>query len=247
MDMAGFDEFKTLMIEEVRRLLAGSTEHDRTVVRESIAEMLGHELPSRTPPRRRQGHDGLAEELFLRFAEILGSVESLQNIEVYIRRAPDGRLGVSKAAYLRYHVENYLAELYILRERLLAYGTFISRRYRRDHRKAEIAGTVSRNRKAVTDAFRGVTHARGRHIHASRYDDPELSKLSFFDVLRTGDEDMVWLFEATYSEVRASKRHWVQTTNRTVKQLLDVCFGGLKPLLFTQTGALRSPSGQPPD
>lgn len=244
--MPGFDEFKTLMVGEATRLISEMTEHDRNVVLESVTEMLGSESTSRTPPRQRHGHDALAVELFRRFAEILGSVESLENIEVYIRRAPDGRLGVSKAAYLRYHVENYLAELYILRERLLAYGTFISRRYRRDHRKAEIVGTVSRNREAVADAFRGVTVARGRHIHASRYDDPELSKLSFFDVLRTGDEGMLWLFEATYSEVRASKRHWVQTTNRTVKQLLDVCFGALKPLLFTQTGALRSPSNRPP-
>jgi len=228
------------MIGEARRRIGKFTEQDRTVLRESIAATLGHDVTSQTPPRTLKGRDELARDLFLRFCEILGSVENLANIELYIRRAP--RTGVSKAAYLRYHVENYLAELYVLRERLLAYSTLISRRYKHDYRLAEIKPVIAFHRELVLESLRGLSKARGRHVHERRFDDEDLDRLNLFDIVRKGDDTFAPAFEIVYREVRSSKRAWIRDTNRVVNDLLELYFGALRPLLSTDTGTLRFPS-----
>ncbi len=243
--MSAFEEFRDLILGEAQRLIGQLTDQDRAVIRESIAETLGEEVVDPTPARELSPKAELARTLFSRFTEILSSFESLESIEKYLRRAPDPSLGVSKAAYLRYHVENYLCELYVLKERLIAYGKLISRRYKSDRRAAEIAAAISNSNDAVERVLHGLTHARGKHVHESRFDDAELSKLAFFDILRVGDESVREIFELIYRDVRSSKRRWIREMNQAIRVLLNAYFERLMPLLC-EDGALRLPTNSHP-
>ncbi len=106
---------------------------------------------------------------FIEFGEIMESVDNLHNIAVYIRRFPYARLGVEKGAFLRYHVENYLNELYILQKRMEAYLTAISRMYKLDPRSSPNQTGDQGNSGQVASAF--LRHYQGtwETVHRKRY------------------------------------------------------------------------------
>jgi hypothetical protein len=60
-----------------------------------------------------------SQRLFKPFSSIFKSHETLQNIEVYIRRFPFRGTRVSPVTYLRHNIEVYLQEVYVLRQRVI--------------------------------------------------------------------------------------------------------------------------------
>jgi hypothetical protein len=49
-------------------------------------------------------------------------------------------------------------------------------------------------------------------------------------------------YEEVYRQVRHTKRLWIETTNKSIEELLDSYFGILKTLLFDNKGTLEVPN-----
>ena len=81
-----------------------------------------------TPPQPKDLFVGY--KLFKGFSEIHTAVECLKNIEIYIRRFPFKNTRVSKLDYLKYNIENYLNEIYVLKERMISYSKTVARAYK---------------------------------------------------------------------------------------------------------------------
>jgi hypothetical protein len=244
--MSAFEEFEKDLTRAALDLIAAAPPNDHAVVRYSIGRYLG--IPDKSPPpeaRELSPREKFIEQLFFAFVEILNSVESLRNVSIYIRRFPHRRAGVEKTAYLRYHVENYLSELYILKNRMKAFLTIISRRYRSDPHGNQITHASKQISEHFDKAFASVVLTRGAHVHERRFDDFDLSRLTLFRIISSETDAGAAEYQEVYRQVRRTKRLWIETTNRSVEQLLDAYFNTLKTLVFDDNGNLRIPNELP--
>lgn len=193
-----------------------------------------------------QGRKVSVEFLFVQrvvvgHSEILESFESLKNIEIYLRSFPYRKQKVAPTAYLRYNVENYLQEMYILHERLQAYLKVIQRAYRKEPDALVITQKITSLKSKVDVAFQNVLRARGAHVHESRFEDARIKLLLLLDLLSQEDDDFKPRYEAMYLDVRDDKVRWVKATNESIKKTLDVYFDELGRILFTRSGKFRFP------
>src|SRR5437762_800785 len=76
--------------------------------------------------------DRAASSIFRGFVEIANAAETLHDMRIYVRRFPFGGTSISRSKYLRFIIESYLHESYILTQRLLAYPEKIRRVLARD-------------------------------------------------------------------------------------------------------------------
>ena len=101
------------------------------------------------------------------FREISGSYYGLLEIEIYIGRFPYRNTKISKTRHLAYHMENYLNEIYILKERLNSYFTTIGRIYRKDRRIQDILKRTKPLFAFVNNTLKGIIDTRG-HMYTKR-------------------------------------------------------------------------------
>jgi hypothetical protein len=232
--LAGFDEFHTAIGAAGSALIKGMTDKDLETVRRNMSALLREEEPvPGSEPRRLTQDEELIQKLLFGFVEIQESIDNLHNIAIYVRRFPYANAGVEKGAYLRYHVENYLQELYILKERLKSYLTTVSRAYRLDPRGKRLGTVAKAVDKHFHEVFAGSLQARRRHVHQRRYSDPDIERLRGLEIVHHDNPSLDRWYRQVYKETRRRKLAWIARTNELVNKFLDVYFGLLYELLFT--------------
>ena len=163
----------------------------------------------------------VANKLFRGFAEIYTSVRCLENIEIYIRRFPFSKTRVTKLDYLKYNIENYLNEIYVLKERMISYSKTISRAYKKSSNAAAIAEHLKNASKLASDSLKNIVEIRGAHVHSIRYSDKDIDRLSNLELMLNSDnqdfrEAFEKLYFVAYSEIRkkwAPLYHDIQNKN----------------------------------
>lgn len=158
-------------------------------------------------------------EIFLGFLEINYSINNLNDIELYIGRFQYTNTSITKPRYLRYHIENYLQEVYILKERLLAYLTKIGRLYKKDSRHKVILKSTKPIFKVVSEAFQNITLARGSHTHQTRFNDNDLDRLETFDLLTISGNDklgdyLLLYYKLEYKKIRKKWKKLINNNNQ---------------------------------
>lgn len=117
---------------------------------------------------------------FHEFSEINASMDRLDQAFAYLSHYPPRKVfrfhGLSEASWLRYHIEAYLQEVYILSARL---SRFLRRVEKTANEARDRTGvsSVRRLRSAVNVSLKDVVRARGHHVHESRFHDDELASL----------------------------------------------------------------------
>ncbi len=130
----------------------------------------------------------IANKLFRPFSEIADSYECLTSISAYISSFPIRNRKISRVSYLRYHIENYLSEMYILRERLDSFLSILDRSYRRSKEYPRIHIATETMRPIVNKAFESYVRVRGSHVHENRYYDEDITGLSTLELLTKGPD-----------------------------------------------------------
>ena len=221
-----FTDLKPLLL----RLSKDAT--SKKMLTESIFDSLvGVEVEREPSPDKRTKNElFLANILFRPWIEINSSYDSLCNIVIYIRRFPYSKEGITPTTYMRYNLENYLNELYLLKERLIGYINRAIKSYAnsKDFKKKKDAASVLK--KTVENAFRNYANARGSHIHQHRYDDFDLNRLNLFERLMKGPatDDLTVLIKKLHKKtVSEVKKKWIAKITEdisAIKNLLDVFF-----------------------
>jgi hypothetical protein len=181
--MTGYDSFQhtmfTIATNHIRR---GIKPHER-----EFEEVLWNHLLDRAGPRVLDKKLTVDEQFFAKilqgFLEIRSSLQTLQDIEFYIRRFPYSKTSITRPRHLRYHIESHSNEIYILRERLKTFLTMIERLYRKDSRHTDIQRTTKVLSTLVTDMLEGVTNTRSKHTHQSRLQNEDLNRLESLDLI----------------------------------------------------------------
>jgi hypothetical protein len=180
--------------------------------------------------------------LYPGFIEIMRSVQTLQDIPIYMRRHPPKLSPTGKVGYLRYHLENYVNEVYILQERLDAFAKSVQRAYRQDTREGRFHSQFD-SLKTVISHFDNAVKMRGEHVHRARFSDPNLEKLESFAVLMVTEESPIISVMFDW-DMKRLRREWIGALarhNDTIQKMLDFYFGSLYNIVFDDQGRLRLP------
>ena len=217
---------------------------------EELAKILGNVIFDRDGPRalvnvKFNREDKLIVKLFRPFSEIDSSYESIQHISIYVGVFPFQKKGISRYSYLRYNIENYLNELYILEQRLLAYLKIIERIYKKSKIKSQVNSTTKQLRIIVTKSFDGYVRARGSHIHCNRYSDKDIDRLSMFDTLsKSQDKQFVrnleLLHKIAYKDIRKKWKKRILDDIKSIHKLNEMYFGSIHKIIV-KNGVLINP------
>ena len=163
----------------------------------------------------------VSNKLFRPFSEIAESYGSLLSIRAYINSFPFRNSSISRVSYLRYHIENYLNEIYVLKERLVSFLKVISRAYKSSPEYPAIFKITESLRSLTEESFKPYVKVRGSHIHQYRYNDSDVSRLSSLDLLMKGSDEeftriIKGIFKLAYSEI---KRKWRKKTVEDLSRL----------------------------
>jgi hypothetical protein len=125
--MDGFEKFLHIFIDHAKKDLTEKDYGNDPEYREVfVNQILGLNGPKQMK-RKITPSFTFFSKLYVGFKEIADSYYCLIDIETYIGRFPYGDTRISKTRHLVYHMENYINEVYILKERLTSYFTIIGR------------------------------------------------------------------------------------------------------------------------
>lgn len=219
--------------------------------KEALAETIKNQLLNLDGPRHLNRKLGAQEQflnkVFNGFVEIANSLETLEDIAFYMSRFPFQQTRITRERYLQFHVESYLSEIYLLRERLNPYITRLERAYKHHPNMQKQCETLT---SAITKSLESIINTRGKHVHEIRFSDNEISHLSTIaQFSRVSDNEFKNLLEGYYREehirVRKIWRNRVKSNNKAIRELLDVVFNSLFPIVFDEnTSTLRYPQSK---
>lgn len=175
--------------------------------------------------------------------EVVDSFSSMRHVETYLARFPFSRRGIPASAYIRFHLESVLNEAYILRERMGAFAFGLSREFRKESNARDIKSRADYVRGETESLFEPVSRMRGGHVHASRYDDAELSQLALWEILAEQDPSRFSAhLKRCATAVRRSNLAFVKGINDGLEGKLDRFFGYFAGLVFKPNGEIRYPT-----
>jgi hypothetical protein len=174
---------------------------------------------------------------FFYFTEIVHCFEHFGYSLGFLQKFPSFRYynfyRISELVWLRYHIESYLQEVYILRERSYAWLNYLIKKSKSNH-KTRIEQRLKRHRDAFHATFVGICGVRSSHVHLKRYGDPELIKLETLELL-TGRSRLRELAPLKALYFQLATMDWVKTIRNNTSQLVKLyehSFSSLKANLI---------------
>ena len=230
--MNGFKKYLQIFIDHAKQDLddnKSNPEYQKVFMN----QILGLNGP-RQMERKMTPSDLFFSKLYVGFREISASYYCLIDIETYIGRFPYGDTIISKTRHLAYHMENYLNEIYILKERLNSYFTIIGRLYRKDKRHKKILKITKSLFPFVHNSLKGIINTRGAHVHKIRFSDEDIDKLSSQELLAVhGGEELRIIGNIFKMDYRA--------TRKIIRKMLDACFEILFEIVMDNDEQLMYP------
>jgi hypothetical protein len=180
---------------------------------------------------------------------IQSTFESLLDADLYLRRFPYQDTRITKVRHLRYVIENYLNNVYILKQRLKTFVQTIEDSYAKGTQRKVVRRITQSLFKYNSTAFENLVTVRSSHVHKEPYSDKELGRLESIKTLisRVKMEDLLtqrWseYFDLQYKEIRKEKVQELRSINQTMEQILDTNFDQIYPIVFDETGAIIYPA-----
>ena len=199
---------------------------------------LGTESQLSKPPRSPTPPERYWLKWFWEMTEIQTSIERLDQALVYLGHYPRAKVfrlhRISEATWIRYHVEMYLQEQYILFNRLSGFLRRVERTAARanNRRGVEIATKL---RELVSQGFAPVIRSRGAHVHVMRIDDKELRDLDTLVLLtRRGRGELRALLPVRRLQAFVTESSWgdkLSESNKKIRGLCTTLFNAVTPVL----------------
>ena len=230
-----WDDFVQFFMSEARVQIARID----PVGNKEFTEVLNNQIFDDPGPRTLQRTLTRDEAYFQRiqygFSEIETCIERLKDIETYIGSFPYRSEKLNKIRHLRYHIESYFHETYILRERIRAYLTRIGRAFKNDNRHSKVLAATRPLFASTNSTLQGVSNTRSGHVHQARFDPQDLSRLDTINLIAGFDdwqELMQPYFEFEYRRIRREWKQQLRENNKAIRSLLDMIADGLIPVIF---------------
>ncbi len=191
---------------------------------------------------KRTREEQYVERLQTVTTEVTDSFDAMRHVQTYLARFPFSSDVVPYSAYIRYHLEAFLNEAYILRCRMNIFTTFLAREFRQGPQASRIKSAVEHVQEETKRLFDPLSSVRGKHVHGARYNDPELQQLMVWEMFapKLQGDASAELAECA-DTVRTSNFEFVKQINDGLQDKLDQFFDFFSGLVFTATGDIRYP------
>lgn len=192
----------------------------------------------------------IANKLFRPMSEIFSTMETIENISVYMRTFPYKRYGVSKLSYLKYHIESSLNEIYILKIRLETYLRVIEKVYKALPNYTKRQGLIKNTRKFINKSLDNIVRTRGWHVHRYRYTASDLDHLLTLELFsKYNDEDdddkPFWcksvFFKQSFKAVRKKRIKEIKELIEALWDMLETYFKTMLVLVSKNDKILYPP------
>jgi hypothetical protein len=159
------------------------------------------------------------------FTEINSSIERLNQTLVYMTHFPASRAfrfhGLTEADWLRFHIEVYMQEVYILHSRLTHFLRRVEKTAIASRDKGGLILAKSMQR-TVDTSLDAILKVRGRHVHEYRFQDPELRNLdSLVLITKAGKVRQLRFFRRL--KYLAALEKWRKQLLNNNKELQKMC------------------------
>jgi hypothetical protein len=243
--MSGFEKFKNAILAALFNNIKASVV-DKDQFFHTVVKSL---LDSKSPivKLKQNPYQRYFSMLFYGWTEIITSYDVLLNIEVYTQRFPYKEAEVTNGNYLRYHIGNYLNELYILEKRLTSYISRIARANRKSPNRDKYEETNRLINDLTEKSFANAEKNRGIHVHEHHFSGIDIERLEAQKVFVDIGLDGIPEYKDSYqsinktrnSEMQKIRRIWntqIITNNQVIKKILDSYFDIIYPLVFDKDG-----------
>ncbi|MFC2076287.1 hypothetical protein ACFLT7_04310, partial [candidate division KSB1 bacterium] len=123
----GFKKYQDFVNDYSKPFLERIFEENRDELTDIYKNILYDLNGPRYINRKQTKEDHLFSKIFFGFIEIRESYEALLDFEVYFARYPYRNTRISLVRHIRFCVESYLNEIYILKERMVSYLNIIQK------------------------------------------------------------------------------------------------------------------------
>lgn len=182
--------------------------------------------------------------LFGGFVEISAAWDELRLIEVLVSVAAPRSRKIDRDQYVKHLIGMYLQEVYILKERLSTYAKRTIRAYSKTSRADHVSDSIEPLLRVVDETFEGIVSIRGSHVHATRYTDEDLNRMSSMALISKYDTGYAGQSQFEYRRARAVWSKRIQENNEATRQLLDHYFD-LVYMAITENGIILTPTWHP--
>ena len=180
-------------------------------------------------------------------SEIQEVYESLLDVEIYIRRFPYKGTRVTKPRYLRYIIENYLNQVYVLKQRLKIFLKDIEKLYARGDRRKEVRSITQPLYTFLKNSLNDVVTVRGSSVHEKNFNNNDLKQLISLDFSVRAIDDLSTKAEFTdfyntqYGRIRLKWIKNIKDLNKKLDNLLNDYYRNLNKVVFDNNDELIIP------
>jgi len=246
--MDGFARFQEALIEVFSRQVVPTSKKETKALGGAARNYLFDPDGPKQLSRKLTGREIYLARAFEGFAEILASIERLEDIAFLLGRFPFQSIKIPRERYLQLLAECYFIEVHLLQQRLLQYIVFFERQFRRDTRLQSIQDRLKNLPYLVKTYLEPIVTVRHRHIHEARLNEIGIKRLGTLGLITRARRNRLAsvlrpLYEQEYSKTKKRWKDKVLADTKVIRDFLDFYFKLLHPIVFnTKTGVFKYPS-----
>lgn len=165
--------------------------------------------------------------IFTGFTEIIDTYEALEFSSQLLSVASPRSKKIAKERYVKFVVNTYLQDVYILKERMNTYATKIKRMHERIGRNNLVSQHIDPLFPQIKSSFKGIVDTRGAHVHAKRFTDENLSEATSLALIATHSPEFEHYYNFSVHKVKIEWKNRIRRNNEQTLKLLNLYFGEL--------------------
>jgi hypothetical protein len=165
--------------------------------------------------------------IFVGFTEITDTFDALEFSSVLLSVASPRSKKVSKEKYLKFVVNTYLQDVYILKERLNTYATQIKRMHDKMGRTELTKKHIDPLFETVKEAFKGLIDTRNGHVHVKQYTDESLSDASSMALIAEHYPEFDHHYNFSLTNAKREWKNRIENNNKNTAKVLNEYFNEL--------------------
>ena len=178
--------------------------------------------------------------VFFGYTEISNTFNALKLSETLVSVAPPRSKKIIKDEYLKYIINTYLQDVYILKERLNAYATKLKRLLNKAGKKSLSVKHIDPLFKLIKSSLNGITNSRSQHVHMLRYSDTGLDAVSQMEIISRFNPEFETDYKFSYKLAQNIWSSRMKKNNKATKQLLDIYFDAIS-VAISKNGIISIP------
>ena len=190
------------------------------------------------------------ERILTPIASIQSSFELLLDLHVYVGQYPYGGTRISPMAHLRFNVQSYFQEVYVIRQRTIDLLNIAKKEFETRDDGTSVAETCDRLCRDLKPRIEAAIEPRREHVHKWGFNTYSFAWLDAIELVLNANPELLdksarhkfkTFFDEKYSEERQLWSDAFEEANEVIGEILDDCARELKLVFFDTSGQLRYP------